>query len=38
MSAFVLARGTVKDVGEFVVVKERTHRSGSRSTTRRMCC
>lgn len=38
MSAFVLARDTVKDVGDFVVVKERTHRSGSRSTTRRMCC
>lgn len=38
MSAFVLARDTVKDVGDFVVVKERTHRSGSGSTTRRMCC
>lgn len=38
MSAFVLARDTVKDVGDFVVVKERTHRSGSGPTTRRMCC
>lgn len=38
MSASVVARDTVKDVGYFFVVKERTHRSGSRSTTRRMCC